>query len=473
MKDKMIKYIEENHLICKGDGIVVGVSGGADSVCLLYLLYECRQMWQLTLYVVHVHHGIRGVDADADALYVERLADELRLPFFCVRGDVPSLAANRGISTEEAGRDFRYQQMERIRQEQGADKIAVAHQSEDQAETVLFRLFRGSGARGLSGISPVRGRIIRPILFAGRSEIVGYLTHRQISWCTDTTNATDDYSRNYIRHHILPAVEDKINPKACSHIVQAAADIAKWRSYIEDSARKQESKLITATREGQEALLLSPLVQMDEVIRDEVLRIYVESRIPGAKDVTRVHYQQIIQMILRGGTGEISLPAGYVAEIYAGTLFIRLQDTDNAQSLSVICDIPSEHILEMEQGTFAIKVDLVERDRLDAKIPEKDYTKWIDYDKISNDLELRNPREGDFFVMDDKGHRKKLSRYYMDKKIPKKLRDRQVVVADGAHIVWAFPDRMSAAYKVTKNTKRVLVITKERVRYEGRDQGID
>ena len=198
MKEKMIQYVEKHQLFSRGDKIVVGVSGGADSVCLLRLLDECRTAWELSLVVVHIKHGIRGAEAEADAAFVAEMAEQLSLPFFLVEGDVPALARESGMSEEEAGRQFRYEKLEEIRREQKADCIAVAHHRDDQAETVLFRLFRGSGARGLSGMAPVRDRIVRPLLFAGRQEIEHYLRQQGYPWREDSTNRDTTYSRNQI-----------------------------------------------------------------------------------------------------------------------------------------------------------------------------------------------------------------------------------------------------------------------------------
>ena len=229
MKEKMIQFVRKHHLFSCGDKIVLGVSGGADSVCLLHLLEECRPEWDLSLVVAHIQHGIRGAEAERDAAFVAGLAERLSLPFFLVEGDVPALARDSGMSEEEAGRKFRYEQLERIRREQKADRIAVAHHRDDQAETVLFRLFRGSGARGLAGMAPMRDRIVRPLLFAGRQEIETYLRQQGYEWREDSTNQDTVYSRNRIRREILPLIEETINGRAGQHIADAAADVAMWR----------------------------------------------------------------------------------------------------------------------------------------------------------------------------------------------------------------------------------------------------
>ena len=172
MREEMIRYSETHHLFSPGDKIIVGVSGGADSVCLLYLLNSLRKEMNLSLFVLHVKHGIRGDDADRDAQFVRELSDKWELPCFEVFEDVPAYAKKWGMSEEEAGRACRYEQFEKLRREKNADCIAVAHHKEDQAETFLFRLIRGSSARGLAAMLPKRDFIIRPLLFAEKGDIL-------------------------------------------------------------------------------------------------------------------------------------------------------------------------------------------------------------------------------------------------------------------------------------------------------------
>lgn len=472
MKEQMRQYIEKNQLFSPGDKIVVGVSGGADSVCLLHLLKAWQREWKLSLYVVHIHHGIRGKEADSDAAFVEELSKQLSLPFFLVEGKVPCIATELGISEEEAGRKFRYEEMERIRQERGADWIAVAHHRDDQAETVLFRLFRGSGVRGLAGMAPKRNRIIRPLLFAGRREIEMYLRQQDYAWCEDSTNKEFAYSRNRIRGQILPMAEEQINAQAGRHIAEVAADVARWRDYLERKAL-QAAEGIIVTKGEEELLLLEPFEKQEEAVQEELIRLFITRRIPGAKDVMRIHYEQLWELIRQGTGKRLYLPGEMVVERCYDSLRLFRDREQPLEPISIACQVPSVNIVEMDSGLYRILLEVKNREELAGKIPEKDYTKWFDYDKINSGLTLRNPRDGDFFVMDEQGHRKKLARYYMDRKLARGLRNRQLVLADGSHILWAFPERISEDYKIKKNTKRVLVITKERIRHEGRDQGID
>ena len=208
--EKQVKeYCDRHQMLERGDRVVLGVSGGADSVCLLFVLLALRRELDLQLHVVHVNHGIR-IEAGEDAAYVSALCEAHQVPFYLYEKDIPALAKEWSCSEEEAGRRVRYEAFEEVLRQQCCQKIAVAHNSNDRAETMLFHLFRGTGLTGLAGIRPVRGQIIRPLLCVDRAQIETYLTEKQISYRHDATNDCDDYTRNKIRHHILPYAEQEI-----------------------------------------------------------------------------------------------------------------------------------------------------------------------------------------------------------------------------------------------------------------------
>ena len=199
-------YMKQNHMVEPGDGVLVGLSGGADSVGLLLVLWKLRETFQISLRALHVHHGLRGVEADRDAAFSRMLCERLEIPFYEFRIDAAKEALDRKCSVEEAGRLARYRLYEETarawEEEIRRVHIATAHHADDNAETVLFNLFRGSGLTGLSGIAPVRGRIIRPLLWAQRSEIQTWLRQQGQDWVEDSTNQESEYSRNWLRNEL-------------------------------------------------------------------------------------------------------------------------------------------------------------------------------------------------------------------------------------------------------------------------------
>ncbi len=463
MLSEELEYFNQRHpMFHRGNCIVVGVSGGADSVCLLDLLYGLREKWELALHVVHVHHGIRGTEAERDAQFVERLAEERQLPFRLIRVNVPEEAGRQGKSEEEMGRILRYQVLEEYRQEVGGDRIAVAHHQGDQAETVLFHLFRGSGPRGLSGMSARRGVIIRPLLFAGRAEIEEYLQKRGMTWCQDVTNQDTLYTRNRIRHQILVLAEEQVNPAAGRHIAQAADKLAAWRSYIEKMGEEAYGRTAERDKEGFR-LSVKRMEKEDPVMQSEILRRIFAEMIPGAKDIGQIHYEQVLGLLSSGPGRYLRLPGGVCVERQYENIYFHRDKEKRHVPVCVECRVPSEHIVEQDGTFWRFTFDLKKRSDLPKEIPQKDYTKLLDYDMIKSGLVIRNPGEGDYFVMDKMGRKKRLNRYYIDRKIPQSMRPSQLVVAEEDHVLWAVPDRISEAYKITNNTERVLVITKERI----------
>ena len=230
-------FIRKENMIQKGDHILAGVSGGADSVCLLVLLHSLMDELSFKLSVLHVNHGIRQ-EASEDADYVKTLCDNYKVPFYLEEIDVPGMTRELSIGEEEAGRLARYDLFYKKMDEIGAGKLAVAHNMNDQAETFIMNLARGSGLRGLSGIRAVRDKIIRPLLMTSREDIEAYLQDQNILFKTDATNLEDGHTRNRIRHHILPYMTRDINSETLSHISRAAAELSYAQEYIESQAVK-------------------------------------------------------------------------------------------------------------------------------------------------------------------------------------------------------------------------------------------
>ena len=235
--EKIMKYVDQHALLSPGDRIVVGLSGGADSVCLLLILQVISGKMPLSLCAVHVEHGIRGQEALEDTAFCRQLCETRGIPFREVHYDVPGMARREGLSLEEAGRKARYETFARVREEWGGTKIAVAHHREDQAETLLLHLFRGTHLAGMQGMRPRQGVIIRPLLDVSREEIEAWLCAQGVFWRTDSTNLTDDYARNRVRHRILPEAR-QINAAATAHLAEACDAIGEVMDYMEAEAER-------------------------------------------------------------------------------------------------------------------------------------------------------------------------------------------------------------------------------------------
>ena len=320
-------YMKQNHMTRPGDGVLVGLSGGADSVGLLLVLWKLRETLQISLRALHVHHGLRGAEADRDAAFSRMLCERLEVPFYEFRIDAAKEALDRKCSVEEAGRLARYRLYEETarawEEEIRRVHIATAHHADDNAETVLFNLFRGSGLTGLSGIAPVRGRIIRPLLWAQRSEIQTWLRQQGQDWVEDSTNQESEYSRNWLRNELLPAVEERLNAQAVRHIDQAGRRIRQADAYLEEVAEEWLQKHAPDGKADAGALAEQAEIVQGYIVR----RLFLKSKMP-LRDVTETHVQAVRELLHQGTGKSISLPHGFRAVNIYGFLEVRRRNHD-------------------------------------------------------------------------------------------------------------------------------------------------
>lgn len=457
---KVKKYIEEYRMISKGDNVVAGVSGGADSVCLIVILWELLREMDFKLSAVHVHHGIRE-DADLDADYTQQLCRKLGVPFFLKKVDMKGYAKENGLSPEEAGRRLRYKAFEEAATQAAPGcsyKIAVAHNNNDKAETLLFNLFRGSGLKGLGSIRPVREQIIRPLLCLDRSEIEAYLEEKNIAFRIDSTNDEDTYTRNRIRHHIIPLAEGQICRNAASHLGDTADILAETEIFVQKQTASAYKRCVTGGTEKKLELDLSIFRMEDPYLQKTLLLKCMEQLTPHRKDITKEHIEALLRVTGKDGCKEISLPYGLKAyKEYDRLVICDGQDIPEYQPIPI--SIPGE-VTVPELGVMTFKY--MSREELFFKkgqiIPEKTYTKWFDCDKITRALLLRIRRQGDYLTINNAMQKKSVKEYMVNEKIPRMQREHIYLLADGAHILWIPGYRISQYYKVDESTKRILQV---------------
>lgn len=471
---KVKAYIVKHRMISDGDTVAAGISGGADSVCMLYILRKLAEEIPFRLFVVHVHHGIRP-DAQEDADYVKRLCGEWNIPFLLKKVDMDKYAKENGLSPEEAGRELRYQAFEEaLEGESGICKIAVAHNCNDRAETMLFHLFRGSGLKGLGSIRPVRERIIRPLLCLNRAEIEAYLSQKGLVYCMDSTNDEDTYTRNKIRHHILSYAEEHICQGAVEHIGDAAEILAQTDDFIIKQTTSACGRCVISHEKDGITLNLTAFREEDSFLQKMIMLRCMEQMTPYRKDITKEHINALIELTGKGGSKRIHLPYGLWAckeydrlflqkdkdrESDTGKESLREQECFPQKYLPISVTVPGEVTVP---GLGKISFQYVPEEEFFYKkgqnIPEKTYTKWFDYDKITRVLVFRTRETGDFLTIDDALRKKTIKEYMINEKIPKMQRDRIYLLADGPHIIWIPGYRISQYYKVNENTKCILQV---------------
>lgn len=457
--NKVKMFIDKNRLIDKGDKIVAGVSGGADSVFLFLMLAELAKEYGLELCAVHVNHGIRGEEALHDENYTLKLVQELGFKCYVYKADIKEMAANRKLTEEEAGRSYRYECFETVRKELGYDSIAVAHHQDDEAETVLFQLIRGSSIRGLGGMRPRNDRIIRPLLGIRRSEIEDALKEEGISYCIDVTNDSDDYARNKIRHHILPYITQNIQPLAVGRLASAAGYLRDISDYIDRQAESVFERIVRV-EEGVCSVYADMLVKEDIVIQREILVHMIESLSGSRKDITARHIDMLTDIVSGRSGRRVNLPYGICAGRDYNNIWLKVLKQQTIRNDDILkISVPDKICIEYTNGVrHNILFERAARDKLSDSIVKNCCTKWFDYDRIKVMPQFRRHAAGDYMWLRQDGMVKKLSRILIDSKIPSDDRKRLWVLAEGSHILW-IPElgRSSAYYYVTNETKTVLM----------------
>ena len=468
---KVSSFVEVNNMFKTGDTIIAGISGGADSVCLLFLLCELRKKHDFTLHIVHINHGIRG-EAVEDEKFVENLCENFCVPCTVKYYDVPKIAKDFGLSEEEAGRKARYEAFDEVANsylQKGINKesikISVAHNMNDNAETVLFHLLRGSGIKGLTGIAPVREnekgiRIVRPLLCLERTEIEQILKNAGLSWVNDATNDEDEYARNRIRHHILPAAE-MISNGALRHIVQTAGQAAQVDDLLDKLSDEclQESAIKYEDQNKRIVLDISLLGKYHEAIISRAIFKCLGKVTDGGKDIGELQVRQIYDLIKRDGNRKVDLARGVKASRSYFQLIIESDGCDQEKAANKEDVLVKQEILLVENipGGIEEVMPLVKGDGTSTE-----YTKWLDYDKINGLIQVRNRKTGDYLVVqksDGRYGKKSVKDYMIDRKIPANIRDEIPVVAVGDKCIWLVGYRTSDDCLITKDTKRILKLT--------------
>lgn len=420
--------------------VVVGVSGGPDSVALVHLLSESEL--RLTLFVCHLNHCIRGREAEEDARFVEELARRLRLEFFVEEADVPAIARDNRLSLETAARKARYEFLGRCARKLDAKKVAVAHNLDDQAETVLMRILRGTGLRGLRGMLPVRKLaegllLVRPLLTVTRNEILEYLVEKGLEYREDRTNTETKYLRNRLRWELIPLLEE-ISPGVRERLVELARRTASLYEFIERQVRSLSSS-------SDETLETPVLRGLPEAIAGEAVRVFVHDRF--GVELYSTHTEALLKA-LQKGSGIVSLPGGLKAVVSHGEVWFGRVDPS----------LPKRE-LALPGSTQIPEIGLALKLRFSEEPPQRGdrWAETVDFDRLELPLYLRGWKDGDRFRPLNAGGTKKLQDFFTDLKIPRWKRRRIPIIVDSrGEIVCVVGLRIDDRVKVTALTKRKL-----------------
>ncbi len=451
IEDDFLNFCESENLLSSSRHILVCVSGGVDSMVLLHLLWKFKESFKYNLSAAHFNHLTRDGASDDDEELVRVYCRQLEIKLYTERADVGTLAGKMGISFEMAGRRLRYQFFEKTAREIGNATIATAHIQSDNTETILMRLINGTGLHGLTGIEVKRDNIIRPLMFAQKTNLCQYAEIHKIPYHDDHTNFENECQRNVIRNTILPEIRKYLNPSIDNNMNNFSKIILEYLSFIKKIARKQFSQCAGRITAGYLEFGIEKLKKLEPVIRKEVLLAGFHEINNKIYNYPSFHYMQRIEdLIFSSDTGRYIEP------------FKNIVVLVNRENLVILNKkIIAWEELEIRPGKIYTRDSFIFTSKF---IKFEDFTsvnnsrsvEYIDADKIRGKLRLRHWRQGDSFSPLGSQFKKKLSDFFIDNKIPRFLKDHIPLLWDEEKIIWVCGMQISDHVKITKKTRKIL-----------------
>lgn len=449
LENSFLETLSDNKMIKKGDGILCAVSGGADSMCLLYLLLKFKERLGISkLAASHVNHCIRGGEADGDEALVKEFCEKHDIEFFILKEDVPALAKKLSKGIEETARDVRYGFFERLCREHSFDKLAVAHNQTDNCETVIFNLVRGSGTDGLKGISPVRDNIIRPLIDVSSKDIREYCKNEGIAYRFDSTNEDVAYSRNRIRNNIIPQLEI-LNPSYAKNVRNTSKAVSEDSDFIKSNALSYINENTNNGRFSKETFS-----KLHISLKKRVLMLLYKEVLSNNNGVLeKTHLDSALGFIEKGDSGKyIMLPENVKLTCEFG--FYRFEKISGTDAL----DETELNIGKNRFGSINLKLECFEKNA--PKAPDIVYTlfkqAFLDCDKIKGGVYVRTRKTGDVII--GEGITRSVKEFFINKKIPRSERGAYPIICDDEGIIWLPACSVADRVKITDETKNVLTI---------------
>ncbi|WP_294344373.1 tRNA lysidine(34) synthetase TilS [uncultured Clostridium sp.] len=454
---KVKETINKYNMIEKGDRILVAVSGGPDSVTLLHVLNMLKDELNISLVIAHVNHMLRDKESDGDEEYVKGLGNKFNIPVNTCRVDVDKYAREKGVSTEVAGREIRYDFFREVSIKEGCNKVAVAHNANDQVETFMMRLFRGSGIYGLRGIDAVRDNIIRPLIDVDRSSIEKFCEEMNVETRLDATNLENIYSRNKIRLDVLPYISENFNNDIVRTIMRTIDSFTIDNDYLEEQSYISYKKY--AKNLGDKIVIDKEAFTLHKAVLSRLIRNVMKDLLGNIKEIEKKHIDEII-LIQSGETGkELILPRRIKATNNYGDIVIQI-DNKNNEFINFEKDINISGTTYIEELDITIECEVTNKKNIN-KFSNNYLIKYFDYDKIKK-VTIRNRRDGDYFTPLGMKGRKKLKDLFINEKIDKSKRSKIPLILFDNEIAWIVGLRISEKFKITEETKRILIIQVKR-----------
>ncbi len=466
LEERVLGFIDKHNLLAGQSRLVAGISGGPDSVCLFHILVNIQGKLDFKLYVAHLDHRLRGADSEADAQYVRQLANDIDIPVVIEQSDVREYQEEQHIPLEEAAREVRYSFFSQVAESIGASHVAVGHTADDQVETILMHLVRGTGTKGLRGLQPCTLfqfpeysiTIIRPLLEITQQEVLDYCRYHQLKPRLDTTNLSLSSLRNRLRHQLIPLLQS-YNPRVNEAILRMAEITGDDLSFLDrestrlwDRVTEKDNDTITFDK----AAFLDLPLSMQRII----LRTAMETLLSNIRDIESRHIEEIINVLDKSAGKRLDLPRGIVFSIE----YDRYLLGKNITNYSPFPLLKDEHILNIPGETvlpvWKVTANIINGEQMTEK--DNKFCAFFDIEKTGRGIKVRSRREGDRFQPLGMTHSKKLGEFMIDAKIPNAWRDNIPIVCSPQHIIWVVGWRIDDRVKVTGNTNQVLCLEFER-----------
>ncbi len=456
-------------LLKPGEAVVVGVSGGVDSMALLHVLHGLHQQegWGLSLHIVHLDHQLRGADSEADAAFVQAAADDLGLPCTIERRNVAALAAARGKSVEEAGRTERYLLFERVCLQAGARVVALGHHADDNAETILHRILRGTGLHGLTGIPRRRAlspgsdiQLIRPLLHLTREDLERFLGERGVAYREDSSNSSSEPTRNRIRNMLLPLLASEFNPQ----VREALRRLGEQAQWMEDFLRETVLRTfdtVVISRTDQTLILNADVIaRKSRLLQAELVRVAYRLFGLGEQQLAFSHFVAVLELTASPVSGrQVQLPGGLLVEKRYHQLIYTLPTDEPRESLSpdITVNVPGRAVLPLR----GLEIECVVRELAPGEVgalrrAAQSGEEYVDFDAVHLPLVLRSRRAGDRFVPLGAPGSKKVSDFLADARVEPAERVRVPLLCDQLGPIWVVGHRIDDRVKLTELSRRVL-----------------
>lgn len=461
MLNKVINYIKDNNLIKEKDKVLVALSGGPDSVCLLHILHRLKNVFNIELGAIHINHMLRGEESDNDEKYIGQLCDKLGINYYVKRIDIEYISKSTNVSLEVAGRNERYKAFEEIRKDNGYNKVAVAHNSNDQAETILMRMMRGTGLEGLTGIKAKReDGIIRPILCLNRSEIEIYCEENKLNPRIDASNYERIYSRNKVRLDILPYMKENFNRDIVDTLNRMALILQKDNDFIEEYSKrcyniycKNYSNKLEVSKELFENEMESIITRVIIMAFKEISKCY--------QNFEMKHIYEIVNLSRRGTGKMINLTNNIICENLYGDIIFRIDNKNKKNNNSEIVIDKNNISNNIIFDNYIVSFEVI-NNKNKVEFSKNSLIKLFDYDNIEKEIIIRYRKDGDRITPLGMNGSKKLKDIFINLKVPREKRDNIPILCFDDKISWIVGYKTSQESKITHDTKNILKITFDR-----------